>query len=257
MTARPADYMPIAAPPPLDAAHRDRRFFTGTTIALILTFVAGFSWSTYVRTRPGATAFGGPTLLPLVRWHAGITTSWMLFLLLQTSLVATHRTKAHRQLGVFGGLLALAVVISGWLVAFQLRPLTMVRSPTFFPAPGAFEFTILPGEELFVFTLLIGLGLYFRRTPAAHKRLMLLGTLALIPAGTTRLPLPPPLLLLAFFAVPEAIVVGVLMWHDLVTRRRIHNATIWGGALVIFGAASRLWIAHTDSWFVVAGWLSR
>ena len=116
-TARPADYTPVAARPPVDAARRDRRFFTGTTIALILTFVAGFAWSTYVRTRPGATAFGGATLLPLVRWHAAIMTSWMFFLVLQTSLIATHRTKVHRRLGMSGGVLALATSSSpGWLV---------------------------------------------------------------------------------------------------------------------------------------------
>jgi hypothetical protein len=255
--ASPAEYTPIAAPPPVDVAPRDRRFFTGATIAMILSVAAGFSWSTYVRfTSPGETPFGGRTLLPLVRCHAAIMTSWMLLLLLQTSLIATRRTKVHRRLGVFGGFLALAVVISGWLVAFRLIPLSMVRTPTFVPVRGGFQATILPGEELFVFTVLIALGLYLRRNSAAHKRLMLLGTLALIPAGTTRLPWPPLILMLTFFGVPEMIVIGLLMRHDVITRRRIHSVTIWGGALVIVGAVIRPWLALTDFWFVVAGWLS-
>lgn len=230
------------------AALRDRRFFTASTAALTLIFVAGFSWSTFVLTRPGATAFGGPDLLPLVRWHAVVSASWMLFLLLQTTLVSTGRTAVHRRLGVAGGLLAVAVVVMGWLVTFHARPLSTVRSDGFLPAPGSVAFTAIPAEELFVFTLLVGLGLYLRRRPAAHKRLILLGTLALITAGTTRIPLPPLLFRMAWFGVPEAIMVAFLIRHDLLTRRHIHGATLWGGGLVIVGAVARFGIANTDFW---------
>jgi hypothetical protein len=242
----------ISADSTMGAAHRDRRFFTLAAIALTLIFVAGFSWSSFVRTRPGATAFGGPNLLPLVRWHAAASASWMLFLVLQTALVATRGTNIHRRLGVAGGLLAASVVVFGWLVTFHAHPLSTVRPVTFRPKAHSIAFTAIPSEELFVFTLLTGCGLYLRRRSAAHKRLMLLGTLCLITAGTTRLPLPPVLLVMAWFGVPEAIVVALLMRHDVLTRRRIHSATIWGGALVVVGAVARFWIAHTDIWFAIA-----
>ena len=101
---------------------RERRFFSGIAGALTIVIIAGFAWSTYVRTRPGSTAFGGPTLLPIVRLHAAVSAAWMLLLIVQTSLVASRRTALHRRLGVVGGALACALVVLGWIVAFDLRP---------------------------------------------------------------------------------------------------------------------------------------
>jgi len=245
-----------AATAPLDTHHRDRRFFTRTTIVLALLFAAGFSWSTFVRTRPGAVAFGGPNLLPVVRWHAAVMTVWMLFLLLQTSLVAKHRTNLHRRLGIFGGFLAVAVILSGWLVTFHARPLSTATTPFFLPAPASLQFAFIPTEELIVFTILTALGLYLRRSSAAHKRLILLGALTLVTAGTTRIPLPPILFFMTWYGVPEAIVVVLLMRHDWRMRQRIHPATLWGGALVLVGAVTRFWIAHTDIWSAIAARLS-
>ena len=116
------------------------------------------------------------------------------------------------------------------------------------------EFLILPAEELLVFSTLIGSALYARHKPGVHKRLMILGTLALIPAATTR---PPPpgstLMALGMFGVPEALFVFALIVHDVRTIGRLHPATIWGGGFVLLGAASRCWISHTDLWLWLAG----
>src|SRR5262245_32413748 len=83
---------------------RERRFFNGMAVALTVVIIVGFAWSTYVRTRPGSTAFGGPTLLPIVRAHAAASASWMLLLILQTSLIASRRTALHRRLGAVGAI---------------------------------------------------------------------------------------------------------------------------------------------------------
>jgi len=225
-------------------------------VALTLVVVAGFAWSTYVRTRPGSTAFGGPTLLPLVRLHAAVSASWMVLLIVQTWLIASRRIGVHRRVGVLGGVLAAGLVVLGWIVAFDLRPLPATVAPTLgvVPAPGTLEFLILPAEELLVFTTLIGIGLYARRRrPDVHKRLMILGTLALIPAATTRPPSPgSALMTVAMFGLPEAIFIGALMLHDLRTTGRLHAATIWGGGVVLIGAVSRTWMSHTDLWLAFA-----
>ena len=232
---------------------RERRFFTGTFLVMSFVVMAGFGWSTYVRTRPGSTAFGGPTLLPLVRAHAAASAGWMLFLLLQTSLIASRRVALHRQLGVIGGVLGVAVVVLGWIVAFDLRPALTARTSALVPVPGTLEFLILPAEELLVFATLVGWALVARRKPGVHKRLMLLGTLALIPAATTRPPLPGTLLFsLGMFGVPEAMFVAALAWHDVRTSGRLHPATVWGGGLVLMGAVTRSWLSHTDAWIAFA-----
>jgi hypothetical protein len=222
-------------------------------VALTMVILAGFAWSTYVRTRPGATAFGGPTLLPIVRLHASVSAAWMLLLILQTALIAARKTPLHRRLGVVGGVLACALVVLGWIVAFDLRPALTARAVGLVPPPGTVEFLILPAEELLVFSILMGWGFYARKRPGVHKRLMVLGTLVLIPAATTRPPLPgSALMALGMLGVPEALFILALMIHDVRTTGRLHPATIWGGGLVLVGAASRCSMSHTDLWLWIA-----
>jgi len=86
-----------------------------------------------------------------------------------------------------------------------------------------------------------------------HKRLMILGTLALIPAATTRPPLHgSAVMTLAMFGLAEAIFITALILHDVRTSGRLYPATIFGGGSVLIGAVSRNWISHTDLWLAVA-----
>lgn len=82
---------------------------------------------------------------------------------------------------------------------------------------------------------------------------MLLGTLALIPAATTR-PVPPGSIffLIGMVGIPEAVFILALVAHDLRTVRRIHRATLWGGSVVLGIAASRVWISTTGPWLAFA-----
>ena len=243
MTVSP--YYGVALPPAANRMRQEHRFFIRSAMVIALIVVIGFGFSTYVRTRPGATAFGGPTLKPLVRIHAAMSAGWIGLLITQTYLVAARRTTQHRRLGVLGGLLATGVIVFGWLVA--------VRSTDPSLNPRAFEFFILPSSELLVFAVLTACALYWRNTPPTHKRLMLLGTLALIPAATTR-PVPPGgmLFLLGMIGIPEALFILALLVHDLRTVRRVHPATIYGGGLVLGVAASRVWISTTGPWLAFA-----
>ena len=52
-----------------------------------------------------------------------------------------------------------------------------------------------------VFPALIGAALKWRATPQTHKRLMLIGTLELVPAGFGRWPMVAPLGPLAYFGL--------------------------------------------------------
>src|SRR6188472_2404745 len=104
---------PVASPSAADLSRREHRFFTRSTVVIALLVVIGFGFSTYVRTRPGATAFGGPTLKPLVRIHSAVSTGWIALLVFQTVLIARRRTPLHRRLGILGGALASGVIVFG------------------------------------------------------------------------------------------------------------------------------------------------
>jgi hypothetical protein len=245
MTVSAHPIAPIGSPSASDLSRREHRFFTRSTVVIALLVVVGFGFSTYVRTRPGATAFGGPTLKPIVRIHAAVSTGWIALLVFQTLLIARRRTPLHRRLGILGAMLASGVIVFGWLVAVG------ATDPTI--NPRAFQFFILPSSELLVFTVLVGCALYWRKSPATHKRLMLLGTLALIPAATTR-PVPPEsmLFLLGMVGIPEAMFILALVAHDFRTTRRVHRATVWGGGLLLIIAAARVWLSTTGPWLAFA-----
>jgi hypothetical protein len=227
---------------------RTRRFYVGMAVAIVLTVFVGFSRSYFLKPW-----FGTPELSRLLHLHGFIFTTWTLFFLSQTILVARGRTYLHRRMGVAGAVLAALVVIVGTTVAIH-RAKTGVS-----PIPGipALGFFAIPFFDMVVFAILVSAAVYLRRRLEAHKRLMTLAMITLLPAPIARmsfLPLPPgpP----TFFALADLFIMAMLV-YDLTTRRKVHPATIWGGLLVVASQPLRLLIAGTPAWLAFAGWLTR
>jgi hypothetical protein len=104
-----------------------------------------------------------------------------------------------------------------------------------------------------IFPAFVAAALYWRRSPDIHKRLMLIATLELVPAGVARVPGVLPLGPLGFFGGADLFVVAMIAF-DLATRRRVHPATAWGGALLIATQVGRFAIASTPAWDAFAHW---
>jgi hypothetical protein len=232
----------------LATRRRTRRFYVGMALAMAITVFVGFSRSYYLKGW-----YGTPGLSRLVHFHGALFTTWVLFFVAQTALVATGRTYLHRRMGIAGAVLAALVVIVGTTVA-----ITRVRTGIS-PIPGVppLAFLAIPFFDMVVFAILVSSAIYFRRRLEAHKRLMTLSMITLLAAPIARmsfLPLPPgpP----TFFALADLFIVALLV-YDLETRRKIHPATIWGGLLVVASQPLRLIIAGTPAWLAFAGWLTR
>ena len=229
------------------AGRRTRRFYVGMAIAIAITVFVGFSRSYYLKSWYGTRELSG-----LLHLHGLVFTTWVLFFLAQTVLVATGRTYLHRKMGIAGAVLAALVLTIGTTVAI-LRARTGVS-----PLPGipVLSFFAIPFFDMVVFAILVSSALYFRRRLEAHKRLMTLAMITLLPAPIARmsfLPLPPgpP----TFFALADLFIV-VLLIYDLATRRKIHPATVWGGLLVVASQPLRLMIAGTPAWLAFAKWIT-
>jgi len=231
--------------------NRDRTFFTAVAVANALILFAGFGYSTYARIELGDLRFGGPTLSTLVRSHAAAATAWTVLLIVQTRLIVSGRVRLHRRLGVIGGITAALVVCLGWLVAVSaVERVAEAGEPA---ATMALRFFILPCQELAVFTVLVGAALWLRKQGDYHKRLMLLGTIALIPAATTR-PFVPGSLpnTLMMFGLAEVLFVAALCVHDRRVSNRLHGATVWGGSLLVVTAVLRTLVAGSETWLALA-----
>lgn len=227
---------------------RERLFYIGMAVAILITVFAGFSRSYFLKAH-----FGTPELSFLLHVHGLVFTAWVLLFLVQTTLVAARRTDIHRRLGVLGGVLATLVLILGTATA-----IIRVKEGSA-PVPGVppLAFLAIPLVDMLLFAILVGGAFYYRHRADVHKRLMTLATISLLAAPIARLPFEfmkagPP----AFFGVADLFIVAMLV-YDLVTRRRVHPATIWGGLLILVSQPLRLMLAGTPAWLAFAGWLTR
>ena len=224
-----------------------RRFYVGVAIAVLITVFLGFSRSYFLKAY-----FGTPELSLYVHIHGLVFTGWVLLFLAQTCLVAAGRTDLHRKLGVGGAVLAALLLTVGTTTAI-LR--VKGGAPTPIPGVPLLSFLAVPLFDMVVFAILIGAGLVLRNRPDTHKRLMTLATIALMSAPIARLPLVRGAGPLAFFGLTDLFIVAMLV-YDLVTRRKVHPATIWGGLVIVVSQPFRLMISGTPAWLAFAAWLT-
>jgi hypothetical protein len=229
----------------------DHRFFGILSIIAFATVAVGFAQTYPAKFGDGATPVPG-----IVHVHAAVFTCWLLLFVAQTALVLRGRMALHQRLGVAGMFLAGLMLIVGGLVAVAVARLGHRGVPGV-QFPDAEGFLLLNLSSIVVFSTLVAAGWLLRRRPEAHKRLMLMATVGgLMPPGISRLPLISGHAPAIGVAVLAFLLAGPL--YDLVMRRRIHAAYVWGLAISmatippVIGAAS-----GTQAWHRIAGWLMR
>lgn len=222
-------------------------FYPWIALSACLIVFIGFSRSYYLKT-----VFGTPELPPLRHIHGLVMTLWFVTFFAQTLLVAKGRTGLHRRLGVFGAVLAAVVVVVG--VTTGIDAGRRGSSP---PGLPALAFMVVPLGDMVVFTIVVGTGLWWRRRSDVHKRLMLVGTLSMLPAAIARIPLGfirfrPPVVP---FGTTDLIILSCVA-YDAWTHRRLHPAFAWGALLVVLSHPLRIMLAQTDAWMLFATWLT-
>ena len=234
-----------------DNRRSERKFFSGMAVAILLTALAGFARTYYLRPFLPVPAPAPPGLTPLIHLHGLLFTGWVVLLFVQARLVAAKRIDLHRRLGVAAAVMAAVMVAIGTLAAIQ----GVARGVAPFGMDPR-SFLIVPLVAVGLFAAFVVAGIRARRDPQRHKRLMLLATIALLPPAIARwvllLGLGPPVVL----AVSTLFLLPLAGW-DLKTRRRLHPATLWGGLLLVVSGPLRLALAQTDGWLVLSDWLVR
>src|SRR6185503_12248528 len=236
----------MQAAPAIARRRRERWFYLGMSAALVITVFAGFAPTYYLRPY-----FTASPLIPLLHLHGLVFSSWLVLFVIQTSLVAAHRTDIHRRLGIVGGVIAVLMIVIGFTTAL----IRAKQGATPVPDVSPLSFLVVPIGDMTVFAILIGAGFYYRRRPDVHKRLMLLATISILAAAITRLPFAimqagPP----AFFGLTDVFVIACV-FYDLITLRRIHRATALAGLLIVASQPLRLMLGGTHAWITFAGWL--
>ena len=231
------------------AKSRERIFYTSMAAAIVMVVFAGFSRTWFLRPYFPQTK----ALIPLLILHGTIFTSWIALFITQTTLVATRRVKTHMRLGIAGGVIACLVLIVGFITSVVRAK----AAPSPIPGMNSLSFLTIPLGDLLVFAILVGSAFYFRRQPDMHKRLMLLATIAMLPAAVARIPIgfietggP-----LVFYGLADLFILPCLAF-DLATRGKPHRATVLGGALIVISHPLRMVIGVTHAWLAFATWLT-
>jgi hypothetical protein len=157
----------------------------------------------------------------------------------QTTLVAAHRVDLHRRLGVCGVGLAVSVVIMSFVTIARSVPRASAAGH---PIEGSVRVVVGDMALLVSFVSFVAGGTYLRKLAAAHKRLMFLAACIIIgPAFTPNRVLGRALSHLSpgMPAVTGFAPICALVAYDIVTRKRVHPATLFGIAmlLVVIGIA--------------------
>jgi hypothetical protein len=221
----------------------DHKLYIAIAILTPIIILLGFSRTYYLKGLFDAPAM--PSLL--VHFHGLIMTSWVVLFVVQVMLVATHRTKTHQRLGVAGAYLAALVFVVGSLTGLYAS----ARGST--PGLPALQFLIVPLGDMFVFAILIGTALYFRRKLPIHKRLMLLGAISLLAPAIARMPFDfiQQGGALAFYGLTDVIMLAFVA-VDTIKHRRLHPVFIWGSLLIVLSQPLRLLFAGTTLWLKIA-----
>jgi hypothetical protein len=226
---------------------RERIFYSTMAFAILIVVFVGFSRTFYLRPY-----YFPERLIPLLIVHGTIFSSWIALFVTQTTLVATRNTRIHMKLGVAGLVIAILMLLVGTFTA-----LVRAKGPSPLPDVNPLAFLTIPLGDMLIFGILFGAAYYYRKKLDTHKRLMLLASIALLPAGVARWPIhfietggP-----LVFYGLADLFIVPCLIF-DIVTRGKPHRATVIGGALIVASHPLRLVIGGTHAWIVFATWLT-
>ena len=234
---------------------QERNFHLGMGIACALFIFIGFAPTYFLSPFVERPAYA-PPLSFYVHLHAGIFTAWLVLFIAQTALVRADQRDLHQRLGVLGLAVAIAIVTINFMTVINAIDSGRASSvgppiPRLYLALSA---SLIAGGFVFA-------GLYWRRNPAAHKRLMLLATISMMGQAMNRFTRQFDLTNLldmdrsAIALCATLALYGVCMLNDYRTQRRVHPVYVIGAAIVVAQRALGELIPRTAAWQTFASWV--
>jgi hypothetical protein len=239
-------------------------FYVWMAAACALLAFGGFAPTYWLQLAP-RTFIGSP----LVHLHAVLFSFWTLLFLFQSILAARGRLNRHRAWGLLGVSLATAMVFVGCAAATDALNDRLAAGL----GDQARAFFIVPISLLVLFGGFVVAAIANVRRTEAHKRLMLLATIAIIPPAVARVsfavnvgmvpgarpglaPLRTAESVVASGLIADAfIVIGMI--YDWRTRGRPHSAYVVGGLILIAIQVLRVPVSTTHWWYSFADFLAR
>jgi hypothetical protein len=190
--------------------------------------------------------------------HAVVFTMWLLLVTAQVFLVVGNRVSLHRRLGwLTAGWAGLMVVLGVWTAMAAKAPIDS--------GPASPPFLSVNFGSLAAFVFFVFWGVALRANPAAHKRLMILSTVAILDPGPGRLtgwlwPEPHSMLAWYFYNFWGDVLVLAAMAAWDARRGRLMKQFVVGAMGLIISEGLMDFLYHWGPWKIftmglVAAWV--
>ena len=226
----------------------ERRFFTVMALIIAAATFVGFAPSYYL-----APMFSSRPLSMLLHVHGAVFTAWIMLYVVQTVLISAGRTNIHRIVGPAAVALAVTMVPLGIATAIITKQVAAAHHVLLQGPPLVF-----PLGAILTFAMLVGAGITMRKRSAWHKRLMLLGTAAILTTPLARITRLTHIGLSPAFGgmILTDILLAALAVYDVRASGKLHPATVWGGGFFLATQALRIALNLTPAWQAFASSLT-
>lgn len=251
----------VFSPSRTSAATKPERYFHVLAAALLVAaMLTGFHHFYFQgRAYPGREIT--PPIRLLVILHGSAMAAWMLVFLIQPLLILGNNRKLHRKIGMVGAAIAGCAVLLGLKVGVEsarVKPPEMIQYGL---TPN--QFMSIPILSILVFGGCVAAAVAYRRNPALHRALMLVGTLSAVTAAMARIDFMNGLfahtVLQRIFGVyaTTLFVATLLLVLKTAMMRKLDRALAigWVGLALFFACAVQ--IATTPLWGGIATFLLR
>jgi hypothetical protein len=237
-----------------------RLFYSIASLTLLVLTFLGFKFF-YLHGQ----AFPGRPLTPPIRTllitHGVLMTAWILLAVVQPLLVASRNKRLHMKLGVFASLLAVGIVVVGYLTAIQA---TRVNPPDLkLFGLNQRQFLTVPLMGVVTFAMFVSVGIWKRRRPEIHRPMMFMASLSVVAAAMGRMPAlnnwyAGTWLERWFSAFLTTVILGAVLLAIKCALERRFDRWFAGafGVLAVICVATSL-VAKTDAWMQFATLLTR
>ena len=193
-------------------------------------------------------AFHAPLIIYI---HGFFALSWIVLFLCQSYLIKVENWSLHLTMGMFGLLIAVGVAVTiPFAGAYQVeKDLAQGLGDSAVSAIlGTFTAALM-------FISLVLAGLYYRKDPDVHKRLMLLATITVLWPAWFRFrhffpSVPNPEIWFALVLADSLIIVASI-WDKIATGR-IHPSLLYVGSFVIFEQTLEALAFDSEPWRATA-----
>jgi len=238
---------------------QDRTFFLVMVVIAWISIITGFTNGLIGLSRSDGFNFSFAAYI-----HIVIFLGWMLLFTTQIVLIRQKNIKFHRKLGKVGAVLAIAIVISGVVTSLASE------SRKFGTSSSDPAFLSLLFADLLAFIGPTIAAIIYRNSPADHKRLILVGTIALLDAGFARFLSPLLVNLIGdnywmytnlwegfwpfffhhiFFCLLMILAIG---FYDIITRRKLITSYVYAVIWYLIIMLSSAWLYFSPRWLEIS-----